>query len=111
MPRTLASTSPALAITSANRTARRRVVFRDPSDLARFQRLLRRAARPLRRPRPRLGADGNHFHLMLETPPGRLPAVMARLGGDLARKTNAAHGWDGPLFRGRYLNREVLDDA
>lgn len=111
MPRTPRIDIPGARHHVMNRTARRRVVFRDPADLALFQRLLSELPGRFAARVHGWALMGNHFHLMLETPPGRLPAVMAWLDGTLARTTNAAHGWDGPLFRGRYLNREVLDDA
>lgn len=94
-----------------NRTAGRRAVFTTDADLERFTSLL--AQLP-----GRFGARvhawalmSNHFHLLLETPRGNLSDAMAWLAGSWARATNAARGTDGPLFRGRFKNRVVLDDA
>lgn len=94
-----------------NRTARRRRVFRDAADLDLFVRTLSQLP-------GRFGARvhawalmGNHYHLLLDAPDGQLPRAMAWFGGTLARSMNAAHGLDGPLFRGRYLNRVVEDDG
>lgn len=94
-----------------NRAARRRHVFRDADDLALFTSLLSELPGRFATRVHGWALMGNHFHAMLEPPDGRLPAVMAWLDGELARKMNAAHRWDGPLFRGRYLNRVVLDDS
>ncbi|MCK6526465.1 transposase [Myxococcota bacterium] len=53
----------------------------------------------------------NHFHLLLEVPRGNLSRAMQHLVSQYTRKWNRPHGWDGPLFRGRYRSRLVLDDA
>ena len=94
-----------------NRTSRRRHIFRKPADLAIFHDLLSELT-------GRFGAKvhgyalmSNHFHLALACHREPLHRVMAWLGSNMARKKNDAHGWDGPLFRGRYRNRLVLDDA
>lgn len=92
-----------------NRAARRRRVFQDDLDL--FLDVL--SSLP-----GRFGVRihgwalmSNHYHLMLEVPDGALPRVMRQLGGLLAERLNRKHGWDGPLFRGRYRNRVVADDT
>lgn len=94
-----------------NRAARRQMVFDKPEFVAYFEQLLSELP-------GRFGARvhgwalmGNHFHLLIDVPEGRLPALMAWLSAALARKVNDVNGWDGPLFRGRYRNRVVLDDA
>ncbi len=94
-----------------NRTARKRIVFETPEHIALFERLLAEVS-------GRFGARlhawalmGNHFHLVVDAPGDRLAALMAWLTAHLARAINAEKGWDGPLFRGRYRNRVVLDDA
>ena len=93
-----------------NRSSRRRAIFRDADDLSLFTHLLSELP-------PRFGARihgyalmGNHYHLMLEVPRGNLSEALAWLNGELARRMNAAHGWDGPLFRGRFRNRVVMDE-
>lgn len=111
MPRTPRIDFPGARHHVMNRTARHRVVFRDAADLALFQRLLSELPGRFAARVHGWALMGNHFHALLETPRGRLPEVMTWLGGELARKMNAAHGWDGPLFRGRYRNRLVLDDT
>ena len=52
----------------------------------------------------------NHYHLMLESVRGELARAMRHLGSEYTRRENARHGWDGPLFRGRYRNRVVATD-
>lgn len=53
----------------------------------------------------------DHFHLMVEVPRGNLSAVMQHVGARITQRYNCAMGFDGPLFRGRFKNRVVLDDA
>jgi putative transposase len=53
----------------------------------------------------------NHYHLQLESPRGNLSRAMRHLGARFTQQTNAIGGWDGPLFRGRFRNRVVDDDA
>jgi hypothetical protein len=36
---------------------------------------------------------------------------MRHVGGEFSRQLNRRHGWDGPLFRGRYRNRIVETEA
>jgi REP element-mobilizing transposase RayT len=51
---------------------------------------------------------GNHYHLLIETPSGRLSDAMHHIGGVYARHLNERLGRDGPVFRGRYFGRTVL---
>lgn len=53
----------------------------------------------------------NHFHLLLRCPRAGLGTAMQYLQARYARWLNAGHDWDGPVLRGRYCNRLVLDDA
>jgi REP element-mobilizing transposase RayT len=52
----------------------------------------------------------NHYHLMLETPGGRLSRAMSWLLSSFSRDLNRRHDWDGPVFRGRFHNRVVYRD-
>ena len=53
----------------------------------------------------------NHFHLLVRCPRAGLGRAMQHLSSRYARWLNARRRWDGPVFRGRYLNRVVEDDA
>ncbi|MFZ5478102.1 MAG: transposase [Myxococcota bacterium] len=93
-----------------NRGARRQPVF--GSDVARLLFLSALAELP---PRFGLHVHGwalmpNHFHLLLETPRGNLSRAMRHLGARFTQRLNAKHGWDGPVFRGRFHNRVVEKD-
>ncbi len=51
----------------------------------------------------------NHYHLLLETPEGKLSRALRHINGLYTQQYNRAHGTDGPLFRGRY--KAILVDA
>lgn len=54
----------------------------------------------------------NHYHLLLTCPRGNLSRAMRHLGARFTARLNQAHpAWDGPVFRGRFKNRVVEDDA
>jgi REP element-mobilizing transposase RayT len=53
----------------------------------------------------------NHFHLLVEVPRGNLSDVMKHVGSWFTQGYNRAHQHDGPVFRGRFRNALVLDDA
>lgn len=53
----------------------------------------------------------NHFHLLLECPAGGLGRALQFLQSRYARWLNQQHGWDGPVWRGRYRSLSVDDDA
>lgn len=53
---------------------------------------------------------GNHFHLLLRSPPGVLSVAMQHLSSVYTRRFNLHHGRDGPLFRSRFLSIPVETD-
>lgn len=53
----------------------------------------------------------NHFHILATSVSGRLSAAMKYLQGRFAQLNNQRFDWDGPLFKGRFRNRLVEDDA
>jgi REP element-mobilizing transposase RayT len=52
-----------------------------------------------------------HFHLLVRSPRGRLSAAMQRWLDSYARWFNRGRKRDGPLFRGRFVNRLVESDT
>lgn len=94
-----------------SRAARREAVFEVPGARALFLEIL--ATLPARFG-IRLHAYalmGNHYHLLATSPPGGLPPVMQRLDQVFTQRLNGRMGWDGPVFRGRYHDVLVADDA
>ncbi len=53
---------------------------------------------------------GNHYHLVLDCPDGRLSEYMQNLGSVLTRHTNERVDRDGPLYRGRFRSIPITDD-
>ena len=53
----------------------------------------------------------NHFHVLLESTLGDLSRAMRHLDGEYSRRFNVERHWDGPVFRGRFRNRLVGNDA
>ena len=92
-----------------NRGAARRLVFKTDSQRRYLLSLLEETAH-------RFNADwhayclmGNHYHLMLHTPEGKLQRIMQYVNGQYTQHFNRSERRDGALFRGRY--RAVLVDA
>lgn len=94
-----------------NRTSRRRKVFRSSADIAIFMDLLSQLPGRFGVKVHGYALMSNHYHLLLARHARPLSQAMAWLGTSMARKKNDIHGWDGPLFRGRYRNRLVLDEG
>lgn len=53
----------------------------------------------------------NHYHLFVTSHRGNLADAMRHLDGEYARALNKAYTWDGPLFKGRYFNCIVSNEA
>ena len=53
----------------------------------------------------------NHYHILLQTPEGNISRCMRHLNSLYTQKFNRQHGYDGPLFRGRYKSILVFDDS
>jgi hypothetical protein len=51
----------------------------------------------------------NHYHLLVQTPDANLSRGMRHIDGVYTQRFNRFHGFDGPLFRGRY--KSILVDA
>lgn len=94
-----------------NRGARQAPVFLTDQDHAAFLELLGRAAGLFALRVHGYALMGDHYHLLLSAPRGNLAEAMGFLQSRFSRRQSEAHGWDGPLFRGRYKNRLVEDDA
>jgi hypothetical protein len=54
---------------------------------------------------------GNHYHLMVESIRGNLSAAMRMLSQEYTQFVNRSPGWEGPVFRGRFKNQVVYDEA
>ena len=90
---------------------RRADIFLDDTDRWTFLNLL---AKEIRQQRWRLYAYclmSNHYHLLIETPEGKLVDGMRRLNGVYTQAFNRRHGQVGHVLQGRYKSILVDKDA
>ena len=92
-----------------NRGARREPTFRDPDHCGLFLEHLGRVVK-------RFGLEihayvlmPNHFHLLVRSVRGNISESMKQLLGPYSQALNQKHGWDGPVFRGRFKNQLVSE--
>jgi REP element-mobilizing transposase RayT len=52
----------------------------------------------------------NHYHLIVRSLLGNLSRSMRHLNSVYTQRLNLSHGWDGPLFRGRFRSQLVEDE-
>ena len=94
-----------------NRGARRSPIFTTAADAHRF---LGQIAAQIERTGIEVHAYclmTNHFHLLVRSPDRQLSDFMQQLSAGYTRLFNRWRGYDGPLFRGRFLSKVVDTDA
>ena len=94
-----------------NRGRRKELIFFSDSDRLSFLELL---ARICERYGIRINAYclmGNHYHLLIQAPEGRLSEAMRYLDSVYTLRFNRRHDLDGPLFRGRFRSKLVDSDG
>ena len=111
MPRPLRLDYPGARHHVMNRGARQQPVFLTDADCAAFLDLLGETAARFAVRVHGYALMSDHFHLLLSTPRGNLSAAMSWLQSRFSRHQNLVHSWDGPVWRGRYKNRLVEDEA
>lgn len=53
----------------------------------------------------------NHYHLLIRSKLGNLSKTMQFINGEYTQRINRLHGWDGPVFRGRFRSELVQDET
>ncbi|MBU2498382.1 MAG: transposase, partial [Proteobacteria bacterium] len=53
----------------------------------------------------------NHYHMVINTPRGNISRCMRHVDGVYTQRFNRSHGFDGPLFRGRFKSILVHVDS
>lgn len=80
----------------------RKAIFRDQTDREKFLDLLGRAVRDFQLRLHGYVLMNNHYHLLVETPKGKLNRAMRYLNGVYTQAFNRRHRRVGHLFQGRY---------
>jgi REP element-mobilizing transposase RayT len=111
MPRRLRTDEPGAWHHVMNRGISKRTLFETPRDVRCFLACLAAAVRTGDVEVHAYAVLPNHFHLLVRSPKGRLSAAMQRSQDLYARWFNRTRMRDGPLFRGRFVNRLIGDEA
>ena len=90
-----------------NRGARREPIFRDPDHCSMFLDRLGMVSRRMKLDVHAYVLMPNHFHLLVQSVRGNLSRCMQELLGPYTQELNRKHGWDGPVFRGRFKNQVI----
>ena len=53
----------------------------------------------------------NHYHILVQTPDANISRCMRHLNSVYTQRYNSRHGFNGPLFRGRYKSILVCEDS
>ncbi|MDD5308584.1 MAG: transposase [Deltaproteobacteria bacterium] len=94
-----------------HRGARRAPIFKDDSHCVLFLDLLGEMAARYEIEVHAYSLMPNHYHLLLRSLHGNLSRGMRRLNADYTQRVNRIHGWDGPVFRGRFRSELVRDES
>lgn len=111
MPRTPRLDFPGARHHCMNRGARREAMFLDDDCCALFLDALAELPERFGSRLHGYALMPNHYHLMIEVPRGNLSEVMRFVGASFTQAWNRSRGHDGPVFRGRFRNEVVQDDA
>jgi REP element-mobilizing transposase RayT len=85
-----------------NRGRRGEAIFQSKDDYQRFIDILHEAIELFSLRISAYCLMSNHYHLLVQTPDANLSRCMRHINGVYTQRFNARHGYDGPLFRGRY---------
>jgi putative transposase len=108
-PRRIPGTTGPFHVTA--RGNRGQAIFMDNGDRARFLELLTQIARESSWMLHAYCLMTNHYHLVLESPVGKLSAGMQRLNAGYAQWFNRRHDLAGHLFRHRFYAGLVSGDS
>jgi len=92
-----------------NRGRRSNRIFKDRNDYLLFIDLIKEITRLWDARISAYCLMPNHYHMVIHTPRGNISRSMRHLDGIYTQRFNRAHGFDGPLFRGRF--KSILIDA
>lgn len=110
MPRSLRIEYPGAWYHVMNRGLGRRSIFASNKDRETFLKLLGDISETFRIEVHAYSLMNNHYHLLIQTPEGKLSRAMRHLNGVYTQIYNKRNQTDGPLFRGRYKSLLVDSD-
>lgn len=93
-----------------HRGARRAPIFQADAHCGLFLRLVEQNVLKLEMEVHGYALMPNHYHLLLRSRQGNLSDFMRNLNSSYTRAVNEFHGWDGPVFRGRFHSQLVDDE-
>lgn len=111
MPRALRVDFPGAHHHVMNRGARKAPIFEAEGARQMFQDVLRELPERFGVRIHSYATMPNHYHLQVTSPELGLSPVMKYLDQVVTQRLNARHGWDGPVFRGRYHDVLIAHDA
>ena len=85
-----------------NRGRRRESIFRETKDYEIFLQTVQEACEFWHLRVAAFCLLSNHYHLLVQTPNANLSRCLRHIDGVYTQRFNRRHGYDGPLFRGRY---------
>ncbi len=94
-----------------NRGRRGDTIFKSKDDLSTFIELLKELSEVFNVRVAAYCLMSNHYHLLVQTPDANISRAMRHLNGVYTQRYNKVHGYDGPLFRGRYKSILVELDS
>ena len=94
-----------------NRASRREAMFRDDDACIQFLSILATLPATFGLRIHGYALMPNHFHVMVESPHGNLSDAMQVLSSSFTLAYNRSRGHDGSIFRGRFRNEVVQNDA
>lgn len=93
-----------------HRGARRAPIFRRDDDCLLFLRSVAEAVEHRGLEVHAYSLMPNHYHLLVRSPLGNLSRCMRHVNASYTQRLNLRHGWDGPVFRGRFRSQIVEEE-
>lgn len=93
-----------------HRGARRAPIFRRDDDCLLFLRGVAEAVEHRGLEVHAYSLMPNHYHLLVRSRLGNLSRCMRHVNASYTQRLNLRHGWDGPVFRGRFRSQIVEEE-